>query len=140
MSAPDPPAGFVPHPRKSPLTAPWEPIFAWETADRYFLGLMAREAHCNGRGMVHGGLMAALADNATGLSVMQAARAGGRPLAGLLTATLQLHYLGRADVGQWLTFETEFVKLGGSLSFANLVVRADGKAVAKAAASFAVSR
>ncbi len=133
------PEGFAPHSRKSPLTAPWEPIFARETPDRLILGLRARTEHCNGRGMVHGGLMAALANNAMGLSIGHAARAKGYSLSGLLTASLQVNYLGRADVGQWLSFETEFVKLGKSLAFADLVVRADGKPVAKASANFSVA-
>ncbi len=74
-----------------------------------------------------------------GLSIGHAARAKGYSLSGLLTASLQVNYLGRADVGQWLSFETEFVKLGKSLAFADLVVRADGKPVAKASANFSVA-
>jgi uncharacterized protein (TIGR00369 family) len=132
------PAGFAPHQRKSALTNPWEPIYARQSPERVILGLLAREAHCNGRGLVHGGLMAALGDNAMGLSCVTAALASGRSVTGLLTASLQIHYLGRADVGQWLTFETEFVKLGKTLSFADLVVRADGRPVAKASASFSM--
>jgi hypothetical protein len=27
------PAGYLPHTRRSPLTDPWEPLFARETAD-----------------------------------------------------------------------------------------------------------
>lgn len=136
----DPPDGFTPHTRRSPLTEPWEPIWAKQTPNRLILGLLAREAHCNGRGLVHGGLMAALADNAMGLSCHTAALAAGYTISGLLTSSLQINYLGRVDVGQWLTFETEFVKLGKTLSFADLVVRADSRPIAKASASFAMPR
>ncbi len=134
----DIPDGFAPHRRTSPLLGPWEPIYARETPDRHILGLLAREAHCNGRGMVHGGLMAALADNAMGLSCMRAALAAGRPIGGLLTASLQMHYLGRAEVGRWLTFETGFVRLGKTLAFADLAVLADAHTIAKASAAFSL--
>jgi len=134
-----PPEGFAPHTRKSPLTDPWEPIYARDTPDALILGLYLRPEHCNGRGMAHGGLIAALSDNAMGLSCGVAAKAAGRALTGLVTASLALDYMGRAEVGQWLAFETTFVKLGKSLSFTNLMVTADGKPVAKASATFAVA-
>ena len=66
-----PPDGFEPHFRKSSLTEPWEPIYSQRLDDRVVIGLYAREPHTNSRGMVHGGLIAALADNAMGLSCVQ---------------------------------------------------------------------
>ena len=63
------PEGFGPHARKSPLTDPWEPLYAKPALDRLTLGARVREAHCNSRGMPHGGFLAALADNAMGLSL-----------------------------------------------------------------------
>ena len=56
----------------------------------------------NGRHMAHGGLIAALADNAMGLSCRAAARAQGRDLTGLVTASLSLDYMSRVDLGKWL--------------------------------------
>lgn len=53
--------GFAPHFRKSPLTAPWEPLYSRRTAQAVQIGLHIREAHCNSRGFVHGGLISALA-------------------------------------------------------------------------------
>ena len=134
-----PPEGFAPHTRKSPLTDPWEPIYARATDTALILGLWVRPEHCNGRGMAHGGLIAALSDNAMGLSCHAAARAAGRDLTGLVTASLSVDYMGRVDVGQWLSFETGFVKLGRTLCFTTLMVLADGKPVAKASAAFAVA-
>jgi len=63
-----PPDGFELHERRSPLTAPWEPIFKCVTEDRWQLGLYLRGEHTNARGMAHGGLIAALADNSMGYS------------------------------------------------------------------------
>ena len=73
-----PPEGFEPHFRKSPLTEPWEPIYSQRLDDRVIIGLYAREPHTNSRGMVHGGLIAALADNAMGLSCVQVLKGESR--------------------------------------------------------------
>ncbi len=89
--------------------------------------------------MAHGGLIAALADNAMGLSCGRAATTAGREPTCLVTASLSLAYMGRVEVGQWLAFDTTFVKLGKTLSFTDLMVTANGKPVAKASATFAVA-
>ena len=39
------PHGFAPHYRKSPLTAPWEPIYSKVTDTNVILGLRIAEAH-----------------------------------------------------------------------------------------------
>ena len=64
-----PPAGFAPLERKSPLTAPWEPLFSRQTERATVIGLLAAEAHTNSRGFVHGGLITSLADAAKGYQV-----------------------------------------------------------------------
>ena len=62
------PQGFVRHTRKSGMTDPWEPIFAAEVNGMLVLGIRAGPAHVNSRGLVHGGLITTLADNAMGLT------------------------------------------------------------------------
>jgi acyl-coenzyme A thioesterase PaaI-like protein len=132
------PAGFGPHARKSPITDPWEPLYARAAEDRLVLATWVREPHCNSRQMPHGGFLAAMADNAMGLSLgMNLARAGAK-VDGLVTVSLTLDYLGSAHLGQWLEFDTDFIKLGRSICFAEATVRADGVPVARARASFKV--
>ncbi|WP_297507537.1 PaaI family thioesterase [uncultured Caulobacter sp.] len=130
------PEGFAPHLRKSPVTEPWEPLYARQTADRLVLGVRVREAHCNSRGMPHGGFLAALADNAMGLSLGVRLAAARQPAGGLVTVSLTLDYLGSAKLGQWLEFDTDFAKLGRSICFTEATVRADGEPVARARATF----
>lgn len=132
----DIPEGFERHDRKSPVTAPWEPIYRRYSGDTVVLAIRAAEAHCNGRGFVHGGLISALADNAMGLSC---ARKMG-DVASLVTVNLNVDFLASAHVGQWLEFDTVFVRPGGTLSFAQLFVTADGQPVARANAVFRVVR
>ena len=128
----DIPEDFSPHLRKSPVTTPWEPIYARTTPDAYILGLRLAEAHTNSRGLAHGGVIAALADNAMGLSV---ALLDSEPRAPV-TVSLAVDYLGQAKLGQWLDFTTIFARLGGTLAFADCHVHADGEVVAKASATF----
>ena len=129
-----PPAGFSPHDRQSPLTDPWEPLYSRKAADAVILGLRAGQAHTNSRGFVHGGLIASLADNAMGLSC--ARRLGD--LASLVTVNLTVDFLGSALDGQWLEFDTVFVKPGSTLCFAQAFVTADGRPCARANAVFRV--
>ena len=126
------PPGFERHYRQSPVTDPWEPIYSRKTGEAVILGLVAEAAHTNSRGFVHGGLISALADNAMGLSCSH--RLGGD--ASLVTVNLTLDFLGSAQIGQWLEFTTEFVKSGGTLSFAQAFVTADGQPCARANAVF----
>lgn len=131
---PDVPAGFERHDRKSPLTDPWEPLYRRLDGDILVLGLRATAAHTNSRGFVHGGLISSLADNAMGLSC-------GRTLGGgasLVTVNLTVDFLGAAQIGQWLAFETTFVKPGGTLCFTQAFVTADGQPCARANAVFRV--
>ena len=135
MHAPDPfrpPPGFAPHDRKSPLTDPWEPLFARKTERAVVLALCAGPAHTNSRGFVHGGLIGALADNAMGLSCARVTGHAG----GFVTVSLNVDFLGSAVEGQWLEFDTMFVKPGRTLSFTQAFVTADGQPCARANAVF----
>jgi uncharacterized protein (TIGR00369 family) len=128
----DIPAGFERHFRQSPLTDPWEPLYSRREARKIVLGLRVAPRHCNNKGFAHGGLIASLADNAMGLSCGQAVGTGP----GFVTVSLSLDYLKPAAVGQWLEFDTAFVKTGSTLSFAQAFVTADGEPCARASAVF----
>lgn len=130
----DVPEGFERHDRKSPVTNPWEPLYRRLSGDTVILGLRAGPAHTNSRGFVHGGLISTLADNAMGLSC--ARRLGD--LASLVTVNLTVDFLGSALTGQWLEFDTVFVKPGGTLCFTQAFVTADGQPCARANAVFRV--
>jgi len=87
MDSPPAPEGFMPHFKTSPVTAPWEPLFSRCGVRNLEIGLWLREVHCNSRGFLHGGVIAALADNAMGLSCVArhtaSGRADGEPQCGL---------------------------------------------------------
>jgi uncharacterized protein (TIGR00369 family) len=130
----DVPAGFSPHFRSSPLTKPWEPLYSRAAGETVVLGLRAGEAHTNSRGFVHGGLITSLADVAMGLSC--ARRLGDLP--SLVTVNLNVDFMGSALMGQWLEFDTVFVRPGSTLCFAQAFVTADGQPCARANGVFRV--
>lgn len=132
------PEGFVHHPRRSPLTEPWEPIYARITPDAFILGIRLATPHTNSRGLVHGGLIAALSDNAMGLSC--GLKVDRSVTQGLITVSLSVDFLSSATLGQWLQFETTFVKPGNSIYFAQCFVTADGEPCARANATFKALR
>lgn len=143
----DMPAGWLPHTRHSPLTRPWEPIYAQARPAQdgrlpaLALALRVAEAHCNAKGFAHGGLLSALADNAMGLSAGAAALAaaqakGATPPAGAVTVSLQLDFLDSARPGEWLVFSPQVLRHGRSLAFTECHVQAEGRLVARASATF----
>jgi uncharacterized protein (TIGR00369 family) len=130
----DIPEGFEPHFRKSPLTDPWEPLYSRRTADAVIIGLRLAKPHTNSRGLIHGGLIAALADNAMGLSC--GANLSGGPR--LVTVNLAVDFIGTAAIGQWLAVESEVIKTGATLCFAQCRVTADDAVIARANGTFRV--
>ena len=135
MTVSDIPEGFLRHFRQSPLTEPWEPIYSRRTEDAVIIGLRLAEPHTNSRGLIHGGLIAALADNAMGLSCGVKLEGGGSRL---ITVSLAIDFIGSARVGQWLQVETDVIKLGKTLCFAQCLVTADGAKIARANGTFSV--
>ncbi len=136
MTSADIPEGFSLHFRKSPFTDPWEPLYSRRTADAVVIGLRLATPHTNSRGLIHGGLIAALADNAMGLSCGVKLDGGAR----LVTVGLAVDFTGTAQVGQWLAIESEVIKTGGTLCFAQSLIRADDIVIARANGTFRVVR
>ena len=136
MSYRVPPAGFEPHDRKSALTAPWQPIYCKAQGASVVLGIEIRQPHTNSRGLVHGGLVAALLDNVMGLACSKALLAERPEAAGVVTVSLGVEYLDMAKLGQWLTFEPHFVKTGRTLCFAEASAVADGVIIARGKSTF----
>ena len=130
----DIPEGFQPHFRRSPLTDPWEPLYSKRTDQAVVIGLRLAKPHTNGRGLIHGGLIAALADNAMGYSCAQ--RMGGA--ASLVTIGLAVDFIGSAKMGQWLAVESDVIRTGSTICFAQSLVKADDAVIARANATFRV--
>ena len=134
MTVADVPEGFEPHFRKSPLTDPWEPLYSKRTERAVIMGLRLAKPHTNARGLIHGGLIAALADNAMGYSCAQAT--GWRT--SFVTISLSIDFIGSAGTGQWLSVESDVIRTGSTICFAQGLIKADDVVIARANGTFRV--
>jgi uncharacterized protein (TIGR00369 family) len=134
MTAESIPEGFEPHFRKSPFTDPWEPLYSRRTDKAVFMGLRLAKPHTNARGLIHGGLIASLADNAMGYSC--ALRMDNA--LSLVTISLAVDFVGTAKVGQWLAVEPEVIRTGSTICFAQSFIKADDAVIARANGTFRV--
>jgi uncharacterized protein (TIGR00369 family) len=128
------PEGFAPLSRRSPLTEPWQPLYAKETDRAVIIGLRLAKPHTNGRGLIHGGLIAALSDNAMGYSCAHLMGA----TSSLVTIGLAVDFIGTAQIGQWLAVEPDVIRTGSTICFAQSLVKADDVVIARANATFRV--
>ncbi len=130
----DPPPGFAPHFRHSPLTDPWEPLYSKREGDALTIAVLVAAPHTNARGLAHGGLIAALADNAMGLACALA----GAGVGGIVTVSLTCDFTGSARIGDWLEIRATPVRVGRTLAFGEARVTAGERIIARASAVFSV--
>jgi uncharacterized protein (TIGR00369 family) len=131
------PADFQPHFRASPVTAPWEPLYSRAREAAIDIGFEVREAHCNARGFLHGGVLAALCDNAMGLSMY---RVLNDEQIGIVTTNLAIDYIASAQIDQFVQIEPRVIRAGGSTGVCDALVTVDGSPIARANASFRLMR
>ena len=93
------------------------------------------DRHVNLQGLVHGGMLAILADTACGLSIRSAMEA--RRLH--VTTDMDIHFLSPARPGR-LFGRAKAVRVGRSLAFAEASIEdAEGRLLARAQSRFSVS-
>ncbi len=134
MTTTEIPEGFERQLRRSPLTDPWEPIYSKQTPDAIILGLRLATPHTNARGFAHGGLIAALTDKAMGHSCGHKMRG----VHSLVTVSMSIDFISSAQIGQWLTVDTDVIRTGRTICFAQSLVKADAVVIARANATFRV--
>lgn len=129
---PEPPAGFAPLFRVSPVAELIGPIYYRGEGLELELGLYAQMQHCNLRGIVHGGVFATIADMALGYTLAFSSD----PPRGFVTANLSIDYAGSAKVGDWMTTRTDVQRQGGRLAFANCYIHVGEQRIARASGVF----
>lgn len=134
MSESDIPPGFSPLPRSSPLLELIGPVYGRGSGRELCLGLRADNRHANGRGTVHGGIIATLADIGMGYAMAFSSE----PPLPLITASMTLDYLGAVQVGEWIEVRLEHAQRGRQMAFATVLLRVGEREVARASGVFAV--
>lgn len=130
----DIPAGFEPIFRSSPFLDLVGPLYYRKTDTGFILAFRAEKKHCNQRETVHGGMFSTLADIALGYNT---ALGGPEPIP-MVTASLSIDFAGSAKLGDWVEVETEVLKRGKSLAFANCYFSVTGERIARGSAVFKV--
>lgn len=130
------PDGFEPLARSSPYIELLGPVYQRNDPACLVIGLRADAKHCNARGQVHGGVLAALADIAMGYS----AAFSTDPPTPMVTASQTIDYAGKAGKGDWIEVHTDVQKVGASLAFASCHFHIGAARIAHASAVFGVSK
>jgi uncharacterized protein (TIGR00369 family) len=129
------PDGFHPSPRTTGLVGALGPVYVRRDEGRVVHGLTIDERHLNSRGFVHGAVIACLLDITLGDNVALEAETNR----GGMTATLTVHYTGRAVRGDWLEATATATQPGRRLAHAQGVAVSNGRTIATASAAFAIS-
>lgn len=132
MNIPD---GFAPLPRTSPALDLIGPVYAKGWGSEFVLGLRVEAKHCNGRQVMHGGMLATLMDSALGYATAFVTD----PPVPLLTANLTLDFAGAARAGDWVEVTVDIQKRGARLAFASGFAFVAGERIVRASGVFLVT-
>jgi uncharacterized protein (TIGR00369 family) len=128
------PEGYLPLFRSSPFLDATGPYFYKPLDEGFSVGMRIGRKHTNVSGTMHGGLIATLSDVSLGYVTATSAQ----PPLQMVTANLSIDYVGAAKLGEWVEARVEVLKSGARLCFANALISAEGRLVARASAVFAV--
>ena len=107
-----PPEGFTRSLRRGPFSEHNGPIFHREVGETPVQGFRVLKRHCNGLGIVHGGMLASFVDGLLGHAVSSTAKRPG------VTIHLSLDYLAMARAGEWIEGEARVTRLTRDVAFA----------------------
>lgn len=133
------PQGFFPSDLDEGFLVHVGPLYMRRVRDDarlFVLALRAKARHANRYGVVHGGLLATLADTAIGANL---ARTGaGTQVDNTLTVNLSLDYIAGAQIGDWIEAHVRLTKAQGRVRFGQCDVLCGKKLLVRASASFYV--
>jgi uncharacterized protein (TIGR00369 family) len=110
------------------------PIYQKRTATGFAVGLRVAAKHLNRGDIVHGGMIAMLADTA----ITWAGKYSQDPPISALTTQLSISMMGKARAGDWIEAQVEVLRSGRRVVFSNCFIWANGQRIAQATAQFQV--
>jgi uncharacterized protein (TIGR00369 family) len=129
------PDGFAPVFRSSPFLDAIGPLYQRGIGGAMALGFHVARKHTNGRGTLHGGVIATLADVALGYAIATASD----PPGSLVTTSLTVDFVGSATIDDWVQTSIDIQKIGGRLAFANAYFHVGDQRIARASGVFLVA-
>jgi uncharacterized protein (TIGR00369 family) len=124
------PDGFVLSERRGPFTQHNGPLYHRPDPDVTAHGFFALKRHCNGLGIVHGGMLASFIDGMLGHAVSVDAQSAA------VTIHLSLDYLSMARRGEWVQGEAKVTRRARDVAFAEARAFVGEKDVVRASAVF----
>lgn len=131
MTVPD---DFIIYRRSGPYLDLIGPLYE-HCRDPSIVGLQTDERHTNSRGIVHGGLLVALADTVMGHTAERALVDGVR----LVTVSLTTDFTGAAPGGSWIHGQATLRRAGRRIAFASCSFHADDRLILTASGVFTVT-
>lgn len=133
-TAPDPPPGFALQADRGPFTAHNGPLYIRRSQEGVEQAFFALRRHCNGLGLVHGGMVSAFLDGLLAGAVGRAT--GSTPV----TIHLSIDFLAMGRAGEWLVGEARLTRAARDVAFAEGVLRVGERPVARATGVFRLMR
>ena len=131
---PSPPAGFVPSAGRGAFTTHNGPYYHRETPEGATQAFYALPRHCNGVGLIHGGMLSAFLD---GVLASAAARGSG---ATPITMHLSIDFLDMGRAGDWVIGEGALTKATKEIAFVEGRAHVGGRSLARATGVFKLMR
>lgn len=98
------------------------------------IGFHVATKHTNARGLLHGGVIATVAD----VSLGYALATSSDPPGSFVTSSLSVDFAGSAALGDWIYTSVDIQKIGGRLAFASAFFHLGDQRIARASGVFAV--
>jgi uncharacterized protein (TIGR00369 family) len=135
LSAGDtPPDGFLRSNERGPFTSHNGPFFHRPAEHGAEQAFFAEGRHCNGMGLIHGGMLSAFLDGLLAAAVAIETRAVP------VTIHLSVDYLGMGRAGDWVLGDARVTHATKDLAFVEGRARAKGRDLARATAVFKLMR
>ena len=127
------PEGYVPIIMVEAFTSRIGPIFSRQTGDNIQIGFRVDKSHLNIEEVVHGGMLATIADQVIGINIAHGAGSGND----VLTMHLSVDYIGPAYLGDWVEASATLTKRNGRIRFGQCELRVGDRLVLTGSAIFA---
>jgi uncharacterized protein (TIGR00369 family) len=127
---PEPPEGFAVMTGRGEFSTRNGPYYVREAEVGVEQAFFASPHHCNGFGIVHGGMLAAFLD---GLLAHAVGKGAERPS---VTIQLSINYLSIARKGEWVIGEARLTRATREVAFAEARLHAGGRDVVRASGVF----
>ncbi len=130
------PSGYKLVEHTGPFLREVGPLYYRREGQDLMVGLRLTERHSNSRGVVHGGMLLAMADTALGMALYHS-RTPPQPIA---TVSLNAEFLDSAVPGDWVEGKVEILRVGSRLAYANCLLYVGERRIMRAAGVFALMR